>query len=300
MKKIYVITPSSNIKDEMDINSEIETQIQKAHQIFTSIWIEVIYWNLFYKAFQWYWWTVFERVWEIHTWFLDNNLDFLITSQGWYNVNSILHLLDYDLIEKNYKPLLWLSDITVLLNAIYKKTWKITYHGYDYIRQIWKSAQDYSKKVLDDFLNHWIIHNKIEGKLLNDSLLWTWILIWWCLPSYSLILWTEYDPIELNKEFIFFIEDIWENYERIISYIDQLLWNKKFQSNCKWFIIWNFSFCEFENQKSYNFDEILKEKLEFLNIPILKIDTIWHVVENPILPIWQEVKIQNNILHLWA
>lgn len=296
MKKIYVITPSSNIKDEMDINHEIEQQIKKSEEIFSSIWIDFIYGELFKKSYKWYWWTENERIDEIYYWFKNSNIDFIISSQWWYNVNSILDKLDYEFIKDNYKPLIGLSDITILLNAIFKKTWKITYHGYDYIRQIWKSNWEYTIKALDNFLNNWLLESSIKWLLLNDIKKWKWILIWWCIPSYSLILWTEYDPIELNKDFIFFIEDIGENYERIMSYIDQLLLNNKFKLNCKWFIIWNFSFCKFENNKEYNFDEILKDKLSFLNISILKIDNIWHVVENPILPIWKKVEINGNNL----
>jgi len=299
MKTIYIITPSSNISDEILLNPDINKQIIKSEEFFIKINIKVLYWKLFSKSYFWYWWTIDDRINELNEWFLNNEIDYIISSQWWYNSNELLKNLDYNLIKENYKPIIWLSDITVLLNAIYKKTWKITYHGYDFIWQIWKSATNISENKLDNFLNKWLLEKSIKWEILNKNINnWKWILIWWCLPSYSLILWTEYDPIELNKDFIFFIEDIWENYERIISYIDQLLNNNKFIDNCKWFVIWNFSFCEFENKKNYDIYKIINNKLDFLNISILKISNIWHIVENPILPIWQEVEIIDNILML--
>ena len=299
MKKLYIITPSSNIKDEMDINKDIEIQIKNSEILLSSININIIYWSLFKKSNLWYWWTKQERLDEIHNWFKNKDINFIMSSQWWYNINELLWSLDYDLIKKNYKPIIWLSDITILLNAIYKKTWRITYHWYDLIRQIWKSWSNYSINILNNFFNNWILEKKLLWKVLNKEVkYWEWILIGWSIPSYSLILWSEYDPIELDKNFIFFIEDIWENYERIISYIDQLLLNKKFINNCKWFLIWHFSFCNYENEKNYDFNQILLNKLKILNIPILKIDNIWHIVENPILPIWKNVKIENNFLNL--
>jgi len=299
MKTIYIITSSSNIIDEININSEIKEQIKKAEIFFSEINIKIIYWNLFLKSYLWYSWSIEERINEIHNGFLDKNIDFILSSQWWYNSNELLKYLNFDLIKENYKPIIWLSDITILLNAIYKKTLKITYHGYDYIWQIWKSAvSHFSSNQLNNFLNKWKLENKIEWILLNNYKKAKWILIGWCLPSYSLILWTEYDPLELNKDFIFFIEDIWEPWERIFSYIEQLLINKKFIKNCKWFIIWNFSFCNFENKKEYNIEKLIKDRLDFLNIPILKINNIWHIVENSILPIWKEVEILDNNLYL--
>ena len=299
MKTIYIITPSSNIIDEMNINLDIKNQILKSEKLLKKININILYWCLFLKSHLWYWWKLEDRLKEIHEWFSNNNIDYIMTSQWWYNSNELLKKLDYNLIKENYKPIIWLSDITILLNAIYKKTWKITYHGYDFIWQIWKSATNISEKKLNDFFNKWLLEDSIKWEILNKNIKnGKWILIGWCLPSYSLIIWTEYDPIELNKDFIFFIEDIWENYERIISYINQLLNNNKFINNCKWFVIWNFSFCEFENKKDYNIYKIINNTLDFLNIPVLKISNIWHVVENPILPIWKKVKIKDNLLIL--
>lgn len=296
MKTIYIITPSSNISNEIKNDKNIKKQIKKAEDFLKKINIKLVYWNLFLKSYLWYSWKREERIKEIHNGFLNKNIDFIISSQWGYNSNELLKYLDYDLIKSNYKPLIWLSDITILLNAIFKKTWKITYHWYDFIWQIWKSATNISEKILDNFLNKNLLVKEIKWEKLNNINYWKWILIGWCLPSYSLIIWTEYDPIELDKHFIFFIEDIWEPWERIFSYIEQLLINKKFIKNCKWFIIWNFSFCDFESKDLFNIDKLIKDKLDFLKIPVLKINNIWHIVENHILPIWKEVKILNNTL----
>ncbi len=299
MKKLIVITPSSNIVDEIKKTIEIKKNIQKAKVFLEELGIDVFFGELFYKKYFQYAWTVYERIFEIHNAFKNNDYSFIMSSQWWYNSNELLTSLDYDLIKKNYKPIIWLSDITILLNAIFTKTWKITYHWYDFLWQIWKAGRSFSKKQLDNFFNMNLFESVILWKKLSDKKEWDWILIWWCLASYSLILNTDFDPINLDKDFIFFIEDIGEPWDRILSYIQQLLDNDLFIKNCKWFILWNFSFCDFEMDKSLDLDEIISKKINSkLDIPILKIERIWHIVENYILPIWKNVKIYDGQLLL--
>ncbi|TGB05349.1 S66 family peptidase [Halobacillus salinus] len=70
-----------------------------------------------------------ERVHDIHEAFSDPNVKGIITTIGGFNSNRLLHHLDYELIRKNPKIFCGFSDITVLSNAIYKKTGLITYSG---------------------------------------------------------------------------------------------------------------------------------------------------------------------------
>lgn len=300
MKNIYIISTSANLIDEKSSQtSNIEKQVNTATSILNNLWLNIVFWDLYNKKYNWYAWNIEERVKEIETWFKSKEIDFILSLHGWYNSNDLIRHLDYELIKSNPKPIIGLSDTSILLNAIFTKTWLITYHWYDFLWQIWLSAKDFSIEQLDNFLNKKILNDEIKADLVLNKWDWEWILIWWCIPSYSLILWTEYDPINLDKNFIFFIEDIWEDYERIISYISQLLNFPKFRKNCKWFILWNFAFCKYSNT-TINKDiyDLINEKLLELNIPVLKIEKIGHVVENYILPIWKKVKISNNTLYL--
>lgn len=70
-----------------------------------------------------------KRVDDIHTAFLDKNVKAIITATGGYNVNQLLKYIDYNIIKENPKIICGFSDITALLNAIYKKSGLITYYG---------------------------------------------------------------------------------------------------------------------------------------------------------------------------
>ncbi|MBQ7810831.1 MAG: LD-carboxypeptidase [Clostridia bacterium] len=66
---------------------------------------------------------------DLHDAFLDPNVKAILTCIGGFNVNQILHHIDYNIIKENPKILCGYSDITALLNAVYAKTSLVTYHG---------------------------------------------------------------------------------------------------------------------------------------------------------------------------
>lgn len=77
--------------------------------------------------------TVKERLNDIHKAFADKTVKAIIMSIGGNTANNLLDGLDFDLIKKNPKIFLGISDGTTLLNPIFSKTGLITYHGPDLI-----------------------------------------------------------------------------------------------------------------------------------------------------------------------
>lgn len=77
--------------------------------------------------------TVEERLSDIHEAFLDPDVKAVIMSIGGTTSNSLLDKLDFDVIRKNPKIFLGISDGTTLLNPMFSKTGLITYHGPDLI-----------------------------------------------------------------------------------------------------------------------------------------------------------------------
>jgi muramoyltetrapeptide carboxypeptidase len=73
--------------------------------------------------------SVKERLDDIHDMFQDKDVQAIITLRGGYGSGQLLPYLDYNLIAKHPKILIGYSDITFLINAIYKKTGLVTYHG---------------------------------------------------------------------------------------------------------------------------------------------------------------------------
>jgi muramoyltetrapeptide carboxypeptidase len=77
--------------------------------------------------------TIEERLSDIHEAFADKEVKAVIMSIGGNTANHLLDELDFDLIRKNPKIFLGISDGTTLLNPIFSKTGLITYHGPDLI-----------------------------------------------------------------------------------------------------------------------------------------------------------------------
>lgn len=72
------------------------------------------------------------RIEDLHDAFQDKNVKAIITVIGGFNSNQLLKYLDWNLIKNNPKILCGYSDITILNNAIFKKTGLVTYSGPHY------------------------------------------------------------------------------------------------------------------------------------------------------------------------
>lgn len=70
-----------------------------------------------------------ERADDLNGMFADPDIDGIITITGGSSANRLLPLIDYDLIRSNPKVFLGISDISVLLNAIFARTNMVTFHG---------------------------------------------------------------------------------------------------------------------------------------------------------------------------
>ena len=72
-----------------------------------------------------------EKAEDINDMFADGSIRAIICSQGGDTANGCLPYLDWDVIRQNPKIFSGISDITVLLNAIYAQTGLVTFHGND-------------------------------------------------------------------------------------------------------------------------------------------------------------------------
>lgn len=70
-----------------------------------------------------------QRARDIHSMFSNPDIDAVFCSAGGANSNRLLDLLDYELIARNPKVFMGLSDPTCLLNTIHAKTGLVTFHG---------------------------------------------------------------------------------------------------------------------------------------------------------------------------
>lgn len=108
-----------------------------------------------------------ERIDDLHEAFLDKNVKAILTVIGGFNVNQILDYIDYDLIKNNPKIICGFSDITALLDAIYKKTGLVTYYGPHYSSFGMKNGFDYTEEYFSKML---VENNPVE---VDDSPEWS-------------------------------------------------------------------------------------------------------------------------------
>jgi muramoyltetrapeptide carboxypeptidase len=81
----------------------------------------------------------------------------IICSQGGDTANACLPYLDWQVIRDHPKIFLGISDITVLLNAIYAKTGLVTFHGNDVMWGFGRYPTDYDQQEFLDRL--------VQGKI---------------------------------------------------------------------------------------------------------------------------------------
>lgn len=284
-----VVSPSANIVDE-DQSKEL---IEKAEKFLEKNSFTIEYSKNFFGKRNFLSGSDEERAKDIMNAFENKDVDAIISSQGGDNSNDILGMLDYEKISKNEKPFFGISDITVLLNVIALKSKIITYHGIDFLWGLGKNSTEYTKNLINSFFREgkikiiknpktpkWktIQEGSGEGKILGG-----------CLASFSLLLGTEYDPLEIvNSPYILILEDIGESKSLIQSRLRQISQHKKFYL-CKGIIFGSFAFCDQKPEKNnISIEEIAKDVFKNNNIPLARIEEIGHCVENIIIPIGAE------------
>lgn len=87
-----------------------------------------------------------EKAEDVNRMFADESVRAIICSQGGDTANACLPYLDWDTILSNPKVFLGISDITVLLNAIFHKTGLVTFHGNDVLWGFGRNPTEYDRQ----------------------------------------------------------------------------------------------------------------------------------------------------------
>jgi len=220
--------------------------------------------------------SITKRTTEIHESFKNPNIKAVFCVTGGYGSIGLLDHLDYNLISKNPKPLIGMSDNTSLLLAINKKTGMRVIHGPSYGNKY--SYDDYlTKEILIS-----AIHNKpykisfdknniirtstkkIEGELIGG-----------CISLVSTLIGTEYAPITKDK--IIFLEDVRETPQSLYNKLMHLKIAGLYK-NSKALILGKMESCK-------DYHDILKTYAISLGIPVLWELDIGHTKRMISLPI---------------
>ncbi|MFC1721451.1 LD-carboxypeptidase [Patescibacteria group bacterium] len=121
---VGIVSPSGPVKKR-------KAQFNKGVKKLESWGLKVKYYESAFDQYYYSAGTAEQRLREFHKIWKDPKVKMVVMSQGGYTANQILDGIDYEMIKKNPKMFVGMSDGTTLVNAIYAKTGLMTYHGPD-------------------------------------------------------------------------------------------------------------------------------------------------------------------------
>ena len=223
------------------------------------------------------------RIDDLHQFFQDDKIDGIWCLRGGYGSARLLPDLDYKLIRKNPKVLIGYSDITALLNSIYKKCGLLGFHG----PVASSTFTDFTVQSLQSMLlettipppiqlsedkAYTIRSGQAEGKLVGGN-----------LSLISALSGSPYLPKFKNK--IVFLEDVGEKPYRIDRMLTHLLYSTDLHKAAA-IVLGVFAGCEADpDDKSLSLKETLQDRLGQISIPVVYGFPFGHVADNATLAI---------------
>lgn len=238
---------------------------------------------------------------EVNTMFNNKQIDGIWAVRGGYGATRILDMLNYKVIRQNPKVFIGYSDITAIHHAIFKKTGLISFHG-----PVGASDfTDYTKKHVMQVVTETTPTLKIDpcrdNEILENNTYHSYIinegtaegqLIGGNLTLVASLIGTPYDVSYKNK--LVFLEDVGETPYRIDRMITQMISAGKFD-NIKGIILGVFLNCETkERNNSLTLKEMLEDRLQRLNIPIIYGMSFGHISNQFTLPLGIKARLNTE------
>lgn len=222
-----------------------------------------------------------DRAFDINSAFQDPSIDAIMCYRGGYGTMRMLPYVNFNLLKSNPKIFIGYSDITTLLNHVYRKNNLITFHGPMANSEL---KDDTLKSLLDTLMNGdkpFSIKNPDNTQLKSyGSKSVSGIIVG---GNLSLICATIGTPYEINfKDKILFIEEISEEPYSIDRMLCQLTLSNKLQQ-CAGFILGQFKDCS--NGKELSLECVLDHYIFSLNKPVIYNFMCGHNTSNLTLPI---------------
>ena len=225
------------------------------------------------------------RTSELMGFFEDKTIKGIVTMRGGWGCQRILDDLNYETIRANPKVVIGFSDITSLVNAIFKHSGVVAYHGPcgysswgDFTMNCVKKAlvvgEPFTLKNPPEYKEEqktWIT-GKAQGHLVGGN-----------LTVLSAMVGTPHEPFWTGS--ILFLEEIGEEPYRV----DRMLWQMKQAGVFKkinGLVLGSFKNCQPEEpHKSFSLEEVFDQHFGQANFPVYQGAAFGHIGPKFTLPI---------------
>jgi len=241
-----------------------------------------------------------DRASDVMEMFKNDDVDMILCIRGGYGSSRLLPYLDFDVIKKHPKIFAGFSDITVFLNSFYEKCGLTTFHSpmgtsnledietfKSFMFTLMEGYKPYIIKNPSEFSTQCIASGIACGNLIGGNL--------------GLLCNSLGTPYEIStKDKILFIEEVSEAPYRVDRILTQLLLAKKLQQ-CKGIIIGQFIGCDLPHyERSLTLEEVVRDRLYNLNIPMFSGFCSGHDYPKLTLPIGARVKMdaETGVIHV--
>ncbi len=228
-----------------------------------------------------------ECISELHNFFQNKDIDAIVCARGGYGTLRLLNKINWEIIKNNPKIFAGYSDITILLNMIYKKTGLITFHSAMANGDFGAEIEEYTKNSFFNTLSGKTIclhagNNKFFSKGNARGMLWGGNL-----ATLVSLCGTDFIP---GKDIILFLEDLNEPVYKLDKMLTQLFNVKKLRKNIKGIALGEFKDIEDKNQ----LDEVIQEIADFLKVPVCEGFKITHGKIKDTIPIGIKVNFDSE------
>ncbi len=234
------------------------------------------------------------RAKDVNEMFANPNIDGILCARGGYGCTRILDKLDFESIRNNPKVLIGFSDITALIQAIYKETGLVCFHGPVGSTLDDDYSQKYFKKVLmkgkdpqkmknakltnpeflenPEYERYTITNGYCEGELAGGS-----------LTLVNALIGTPHE-IDFTDKLVF-LEDVEEAPYRIDRMLTQLIEGTTFKK-AKGVVFGVCKGCDREKKEdNFTLKEVIMDRIAPLGMPAAYGMSFGHVPNNFTLPI---------------
>lgn len=223
-----------------------------------------------------------ERAAELMKMFVDEEVKMIFDISGGDSANQVLPYLDYDAISKNPKSFVGISDLSVILNAIYARSHVATLH-YQIANLTGRYFSEQRKLFHELFMNDqqadrnfltfnysWLRGHGMKGTIVGGN-----------IRCFLKLAGTSYMPDPTNK--ILFLESLGGGASRMASLISQLQ-QIGYLQQCNGILLGTFSEMTAQSYRPTIEELVLKITDEF-RIPVAITNKLGHGADAHCLPI---------------